>query len=186
MLVFPAVLLPLTGRLDMEMANVLDLSFWMYLLFGLSALPWGILADRLGPKLLLGLFYAGAGCCALWAAAVIDQPGQFSLALAGVGLFSGIYHPAGLGWIAKSVSRTSVGMAYNGMFGNLGLALGPLIAGLVNYYSGVENVYIIMGVLNFAGLLLLVQAKAAGTGSSTAKLTLYIQLNADSFNLEFL
>jgi predicted MFS family arabinose efflux permease len=60
-------------------------------------------------------------------------------------------------------------MAYNGMFGNLGLALGPLIAGLVNHYSGVESVYIVMGGLNFVGLVLLVQTKAAGTGSSTAK-----------------
>ena len=34
MLVFPALVLPLMARLGMEMAQVLSLSFWMYLLFG--------------------------------------------------------------------------------------------------------------------------------------------------------
>jgi len=46
MLVFPAVVLPLAGRLNMDMAQVLGISFWMYLLFGLTALPWGMVADR--------------------------------------------------------------------------------------------------------------------------------------------
>ena len=42
MLVFPAVVVPLTLRLDMSLAQVLGLSFWMYLFFGLSALPWSL------------------------------------------------------------------------------------------------------------------------------------------------
>jgi len=46
MLVFHAVVLPLAGRLNMDMAQVLGISFWMYLLFGLTALPWGMVADR--------------------------------------------------------------------------------------------------------------------------------------------
>ncbi len=48
MLVFPAIVLPLTKRLDMEMSGVLGISFWMYLLFGCTALPWGMIADRWG------------------------------------------------------------------------------------------------------------------------------------------
>ena len=55
MLVFPAILLPLSAYLSLGMAATLDLAFWMYLLFGLTALPWGILADRIGPRPLLAL-----------------------------------------------------------------------------------------------------------------------------------
>ncbi|MEN8141251.1 MAG: MFS transporter, partial [Thermodesulfobacteriota bacterium] len=153
MLVFPALLLPLTRRLDMAMGDVLALGFLMYLLFGLSALPWGLLADRFGARRLLILFSVGAGLCALWAGLAIDDPGQLRLALAGLGLFSGIYHPAGLGWIAKAVSRTAAGMAYNGMFGNLGLATAPLMAGLVNYFSGPAAVYLLVALFNLLGLL---------------------------------
>ncbi len=155
MLVFPAILLPLSGDLGLGMADTLDLGFWMYLLFGVTALPWGILADRIGPRPLLGLFYLGAGCAGLAAAMAMDSPRALKLALAAIGLFSGIYHPAGLGWIACCVSRTSAGMAVNGMFGNLGLAMGPLVAGLVNWFWGTRGVYLGLAVMNLAGLVLL-------------------------------
>jgi len=158
MLVFPALLLPLSTRLGLDMAATLDLAFWMYLLFGLTALPWGMLADRFGPRPLLALFYLGAGGCGLSAAFLMDSPLGFKLSLAGIGLFSGIYHPAGLGWIACGVSRTSRGMAFNGMFGNLGLATGPLLAGIVNWLWGVLAVYLCLGALNLIGLVFLLQA----------------------------
>lgn len=159
MLVFPAILLPLSNSLGMDMTAVLELAFWMYLLFGLTALPWGILADRVGARVMLAVFYGGTGLCGIWAAVSMDDPAQLRLALAGIGLFSGIYHPAGLGWIAKAVSRTSVGMAYNGMFGNLGLALGPLMAGMVYYFLGASAVYMVLGSMNFFGLVLLLGAQ---------------------------
>jgi len=155
MLVFPAILLPLSARLDLDMAVTLDMAFWMYLLFGLTALPWGMLADRIGPRPMLSLFYLGAGICGISAAIQVDSPLGLKLSLAGIGLFSGIYHPAGLGWIACCVSRTSRGMAYNGMFGNLGLAMGPLLAGVVNWLWGAQAVYICLALLNLSGLVFL-------------------------------
>ncbi|HHL35525.1 MAG TPA: MFS transporter [Desulfobulbaceae bacterium] len=161
MLVFPAILLPLSGLLQMSMADTLNLAFFMYLLMGLSAPFWGYTADKIGAIPLLALFYVGAGCSGLTAAFFIDSPVALKLALAGIGLFSGIYHPAGLGWIACCVSKTSTGMAYNGMFGNLGLALGPVLAGLVNYLFGPAAVYIGLALLNFFGLFLLMRAGGA-------------------------
>ena len=155
MLVFPAVLLPLTGRLNMDMADVLGLSFWMYLLFGLTALPWGMAADRWGAAPLLMLFHLGAGLSGLCAAFWIDSPSGFALSLAAIGFFSGIYHPAGLGWISKEIERVSLGMAYNGMFGNLGLAAAPLLAGILNWLWGPQAVYLTLGGLNFVGVALM-------------------------------
>ena len=157
MLVFPAILLPLSGRLGLSMVDTLELGFYMYLLMGLSAPFWGYLADKIGAGPLLYLFYIGAGCSGLAAAFFIDSPSALQWALAGIGLFSGIYHPAGLGWIAGYVSKTSTGMAYNGMFGNLGLATGPVLAGLVNYFLGPQAVYIGLGLFNLFGLFLLLR-----------------------------
>jgi len=158
MLVFPALVLPLAGRLGMEMAEVLGIAFWMYLLFGLTALPWGLAADRWGAKRLLLLYSIGAALCSLGAALWIDSPGLLALALAGLGLFSGIYHPAGLGWISREVERVSLGMAYNGIFGNLGLAAAPLMTGVVNWLWGPEAAYLFLAGLNLLGGVFLLAA----------------------------
>ncbi|MFZ0484712.1 MAG: MFS transporter [Desulfobacterales bacterium] len=156
MLVFPAVVLPLAGRLKMDMAYILDLSFWMYCLFGITALPWGMIADHWGSRSLFLIYYIGAGCSGLAAAVWIDQPSKFSIALAMIGLFSGIYHPIGLGMISKEIKRVSLGMAYNGMFGNLGLATAPLLTGVVNWLWGPSAAYLCLGVLNLLGVGLIV------------------------------
>lgn len=160
MLVFPAVLLPLAATFDMSMTDTLALSFWMYLLFGLTALPWGMAADKFGAQPLLALFHIGAGICGIMAAIATDNPVIFSLALTGIGLFSGIYHPAGLGWIAREVEKTSRGLAYNGIFGNLGLAVAPLVAGVVNYLYGVKAVYMVVGCLNLFGMVFIAMTKS--------------------------
>lgn len=166
MLVFPALVLPLTGRLGLSVPKVLELSFWMYMLFGLTALPWGLLTDRFGPRRLLVLFFAGAGVCGLWASMNLDNPTGLAFALAGVGLFSGIYHPAGLGLISKGVRRVAMGMGYNGMFGNLGLAAAPLVTGVINWLGGPVAAYVFMGALNLAGAgLMLVLPLKASKGS---------------------
>lgn len=155
MLVFPAILLPLSGHLGLPVEQVLGLSFIMYLLFGITALPWGLIADKMGAKPLMLVFFLGAGGCGFMASLTVDSPYLFSLCLAGIGLFSGIYHPAGLGWIAKEMEKTSKAMAFNGMFGNLGLASAPLLAGMVNHFLGLEAVYLALCLVNLGGLLLL-------------------------------
>jgi MFS family permease len=156
MLMFPALVLPLMGRFQMDLAEVLALSFWMYLLFGVTALPWGLLSDRFGARPLLITFYVGAGLSGLAAAVFLDQPAAFSLCLAGVGLFSGIYHPAGLGLISRGISRMSMALGYNGMAGNAGLAAAPLMTGVINNLFGTQAAFVSLGCLNFVGALLMI------------------------------
>lgn len=155
MLVFPAVVLPLKDHWQISMSEVLETSFWMYLLFGITALPWGLAADRWGAKRLMMLYYAGAGTGGLISAFFLDSPLLFSLSLALIGLFSGIYHPAGLGLISKTTRRMSYAMGINGMFGNLGLASAPLIAGLINWIWGPQTLYMLLGLLNLSGVIMM-------------------------------
>ena len=61
MLTFPALALPLSAGLDLPLADVMGLSFPMYLLFGLTALPWGMIGDRWRSDRLMVLFFLGAG-----------------------------------------------------------------------------------------------------------------------------
>ncbi len=171
MLVFPALVLPLTARLAMEMGQVLALSFWMYLLFGLTAVFWGIIADRFGANALLFLFFLGCCFSSVVAALWLDSPPIFSLALAALGLFSGIYHPAGLGLISKELSRVSIGMGYNGMFGNLGLAMAPFLTGIINWRWGPQAAYLVLGGLNLCGAVLMMIHPVPVSGANRAKTT---------------
>ena len=163
MLVFPALVLPLTARLGIAMAQVLALSFWMYLLFGLTALFWGVIADRFGARRLLFVFFVGAGLSGIGAALWLDSPVMFAFALAALGLFSGIYHPAGLGLISKEMSRVGIGMGYNGMFGNLGLAMAPLLTGIIHWLWGPQAAYLVLGGLNLGGAVLMILFPVSAT-----------------------
>ncbi len=171
MLVFPAVVLPLSTRLNLPLSEVLGISFWMYLLFGITALPWGIAADRIGAKALMAIYYGGAGICGLAAAIWIENPGALMAALAGIGLFSGIYHPTGLGLISKQITRISYGMGINGMFGNLGLAVAPIMAGFVTWFWGPRAAYWVLGALNLIGLLVMVLRPFPGEKQSAVSKT---------------
>jgi len=168
MLVFPSVAVPLAAMLGLPLGAVLQLSLYQYLLFGITALPWGLACDRFGAKPLLVLFFLGAGLCGLAAALVITDPFLLTLALAGVGLFSGCYHPAGLGLVARGIKRITRGMAYNGIFGNLGLGAAPLFTGLAVWLWSPRAAFVAMGVLNLIGcatmLLLKVDEPARAQG----------------------
>lgn len=157
MLAFPAVVLPLTERLALDMAEVIGISFWMYLLFGISALPWGMVADRWKGSSLMLLFFVGAGLSGLAAAWLVNSPAGLSVALAGLGVFSGIYHPTGLGMISKGIRRLALAMGYNGMFGNLGMTAAPLLTGVVNWLWGPREAFLFLGALNLAGAGLIIR-----------------------------
>jgi MFS family permease len=98
-----------------------------YGLFGLGALPGGILVDRLGSRRLITVCLLGmAGSFALLAVA----PGVTAITLALVlwGVSASVYHPAGLSLISKGVADRGTGFAYHGIAGNVGIGVGPLVA----------------------------------------------------------
>ncbi|SEH39628.1 Major Facilitator Superfamily protein [Halopenitus malekzadehii] len=103
-----------------------------YGLFGVGALPGGLLADVFGSKrLIIGcLFGMGASFFALALA-----PGLvgIALALAGWGIAASVYHPAGLALISNGVDpdRRGAAFGYHGMAGNVGIAFGPLAAAVL-------------------------------------------------------
>jgi MFS family permease len=155
MLFFPALVMPMAKFYGTNVSDIVGRTFWMYCLFGISALPWGIAGDRWGAKRLMHVFYIGSGLSCFCAGFWINNLVMMSVFLGGLGLFSGVYHPTGLGWISQSISRISYGMAVNGIFGNLGLAVAPLVAGLFNWFFGVQSVFFFIGGINLLGAILL-------------------------------
>ena len=101
-----------------------------YGLFGVGALPGGILVDRYGPRVLISACLVGMGVSFLLLSLA---PGivAVTVALAVWGVAASIYHPAGLTLISNGVEERGKGFAYHGMAGNAGIAFGPLATALL-------------------------------------------------------
>ena len=101
-----------------------------YALFGVGALPGGLLVDRYGSRTLIVGCLAGMGASFL---ALSFAPGVLgvALALALWGASASIYHPAGLTLISNGVQERGRGFAYHGMAGNVGIAGGPLLTAIL-------------------------------------------------------
>jgi MFS family permease len=96
-----------------------------YALFGLGALPGGILADQYGSSRLLLFCIAGMGL-SFALLSVATSLAMVAVALLLWGVAASVYHPAGLSLISKGVDRRGTALGYHGIAGNVGIAFGPL------------------------------------------------------------
>ena len=101
-----------------------------YGLFGVGALPGGLLVDRFGSRRLIVACLAGMGSSFLLLAVAPGVVG-ITLALALWGLSASVYHPAGLSLISNAVEQRGSAFAYHGMAGNTGIATGPFLTALL-------------------------------------------------------
>jgi len=115
-----------------------------YGLFGLGALPGGVLVDRVGSRRLIAACLLGMGGAYVLLGLA---PSMLVIALALVlwGVSASVYHPAGLSLISKGVSRRGTGLAYHGMAGNLGIGLGPLLAAVLLLFVDWRTVAVLLG-----------------------------------------
>ncbi len=101
-----------------------------YALIGIGALPSGALADSYGSKRLVVLSMAGMGGGFVLIALAPSLP-LLAVALVLWGAAASLYHPAGLSLITRGSERQGTVLAYHGVAGNVGTAVGPLVAALL-------------------------------------------------------
>ncbi len=101
-----------------------------YGLFGVGALPGGLLVDRFGSRRLIVACLVGMGSSFLLLAIAPGIIG-ITVALALWGVSASVYHPAGLSLISKAVEQRGTGFAYHGMAGNTGIATGPFLTAIL-------------------------------------------------------
>ena len=114
-----------------------------YGLFGLGALPGGVLVDRVGSRRLITACLVGMAASFLLLGLA---PGLIAITFAMVvwGVSASVYHPAGLALLSKGVEQRGTGFAYHGIAGNLGIGLGPLLTTLMLLALGWRTVAAIL------------------------------------------
>jgi MFS family permease len=156
MLVFPALVMPMSRDLGLPLAAVLNISFWMYLLYGLLALGWGWISDHLGHKWAMntGIILAAGGFVL---AGLVRSLPLISASFALVGIGCSAYHPAGLALVSQGIRKRGRAMGINGVWGNVGMAGAPFVSGLLTYFIGWSRGVVILGaaglLVGIAGLL---------------------------------
>ncbi len=150
MLSFPALVMPLSRDLDIPISAVVDISFWMYFLYGALALLWGLASDKLGhkPALGSGLVIAGGGFILAGSTPSIELL-PFAFALVGIGC--GSYHPSGTAIVSQGIRERGKALGINGIWGTIGMALVPFSIGLLNLLFGWRGGLLAVG---SAGVLL--------------------------------
>ena len=101
-----------------------------YGLFGVGALPGGLLVDRLGSRRLIVACLVGMSV-SFFVLSLAPGVAGITVALALWGLAASVYHPAGLTLISNGVEDRGRAFAYHGMAGNAGIAGGPLVTALL-------------------------------------------------------
>ena len=120
------------------------------LLFGLGALPAGLLVDRIGSSRLLAACLWGASVAVLGMALAPGLP-AFAVCATLMGLCLSAYHPAGTSLITHAMPPSGRVFALHGMAGNFGVATSSVIAGTLGALFGWRWA---LGVLAVPGVLL--------------------------------
>ncbi|VAX22620.1 hypothetical protein MNBD_NITROSPINAE03-1468 [hydrothermal vent metagenome] len=153
-LIFPAIVMPMSREMGLAISDVFPIGFMMYLLYGALALPAGYLSDRWSKIAMLKVCVFGMSFSA-FAASYSSSVSGFTLSLAMLGLFCGLYHPAGLGLIASETGKQGAAHGINGIFGNIGIAAAPLSSGIILLTLNWRWAYWIAGLVGLAILALI-------------------------------
>ena len=173
MLILPTAVLAMArpgGAFGEEYGPIVGLATGSFLLYGLLSLPQGWLAQRFGRKPLMAAFFLGTGL-ALVASGLARGPWMLALALAATGGFAAIYHPIGTAMLVEAAGdRPGRSIGVNGVFGNVGVALAPVVTAFLAGRWGWQWAFIVPGALcAVVGIAYLRAPEHDAQASSTAK-----------------
>ncbi len=120
------------------------------ILVGAVALPAGWLANRWSMTGMMVIFFIGMGGSSV-AAGLAGGSSSLVWALAGIGAFAAIYHPVGIPWVIRnSIGSGGKILAFNGIFGGLGIAMAGIVAGGLADGVGWRAAFIVPGLVTVA------------------------------------
>jgi MFS family permease len=146
LLIYPTVVLGLEVVYKRPYDELIALSTAAFVAFGVFSLPAGWLADRWSRRNMMALFYLGCGL-SLIAAALAPTLYLLATALFFLGVFAAIYHPVGMAMLIEISQARGRTLAFNGVCGNLGVALAAGITATLIAWFGWRYAFMVPGVL---------------------------------------
>ncbi len=117
-----------------------------FFMFGLGSLPAGRLGDLWGRRSMILLFFGGIGVSALLTS-FAQNSWQLAAGLTLIGAFASIYHPVGIPMLMERTSNAGATIGFNGLCGNLGVALAALSTGFLIAHWGWRVAFIAPGLV---------------------------------------
>ncbi len=90
----------------------------------------GFLADRLGERILMLLFFFGVSAASL-IVAYSETVFDLAVTLSILALFGSIYHPVGIPWALRTSAREGIAAGWLGIAGSLGVSASPLLVSVL-------------------------------------------------------
>ncbi len=149
LLIFPAVLLLLKEEFSMGYLGLGVIGNIMSFTYGLGALPGGMIYNRFGPRKLYMLCFLGSAFTCL----LVGYSSNFIFFTAGVallGALGSVYHPLVNSLITSKVKQFGIALGIHGAAGNVGVALAPIIAGLIASRWGWRQAYLFFSIPGIA------------------------------------
>ncbi len=144
--IYPTVVIGLEVVYRRPYSELIALSTAMFVAFGVFSLPAGWLADRWSRRNMMVAFYVGCGL-ALAVAALAPSVTVMAAALFCLGVFAAIYHPVGMAMLIEISQARGRTLAFNGVCGNLGVALAAGITGILASWLGWRAAFAVPAVL---------------------------------------
>tara|TARA_E500000081_G_scaffold126075_1_gene133048 strand:+ start:189 stop:1385 length:1197 start_codon:yes stop_codon:yes gene_type:complete len=116
------------------------------ILFGATAPLAGILSDKYGRIPLMIIYHFGIGFSAI-IASMSSSPIQLAISLGLIGLFASIYHPVGIAMLLQRSGLVGLRLGINGVWGNMGIAIAPVVTGVILYYGDWRLTFLIPGIV---------------------------------------
>lgn len=146
LLIYPTAVIAIAAERHLSYGSLIGLSTGAFVAFGLFSLPMGWIADRMGRRNLLAIFFAGCGIACL-GLSTANSPVMFGLWLFLLGVFSAIYHPIGSTMLVSHTSHLGRDLGINGVWGNLGAAFASGVTALLAASLGWRAAFIVPGLV---------------------------------------
>ena len=115
-------------------------------LFGATAPLAGFLSDKYGRMPLMIAYHFGIGISAILAS-LSTSTYQLAMCLALIGMFASIYHPVGIAMLLQRPGVVGLRMGINGVWGNMGIAVAPIVTGVLLYYGDWRLTFMVPGII---------------------------------------
>src|SRR6266566_5008798 len=146
MLILATVVIELTIVYGRSYAELIALGTPAFIAFGVFSLPAGWLGDHWSRRNMMALFYGGCGL-SLAAAGLAPNLVVLAIALTALGMFAAIYHPVGTAMLIEQATLRGRSLAFNGVCGNLGVALAAGTTALLVYGLGWRGAFLVPAVI---------------------------------------